>query len=111
MGRSIPRERIYSLCQKRIQISENSFLGFFGEQGEAQNFSTQNFVHFGWFRGTNDGKVYLENANNIICYDRTRTSLFFSRSSFSPPFRHGYELIILRRFKCIDFVELYLDFV
>ena len=51
VGRSIPMERIYSLCQKRIQISENSFLGFFGEQGEAQNFSTQNFVYFGWFRG------------------------------------------------------------
>ena len=82
VGRSIPRERIYSLCQKRIQISENSFLGFFGEQGEAQNFSTQDFVHFGWFRGTNDRKVYLESANNIICYDQTATSLFFSRSSF-----------------------------
>ena len=40
VGRSIPRERIYSSCQERIQISENSFLGFFGEQGEAQNFST-----------------------------------------------------------------------
>ena len=77
VGRSVPRERIYSLCQKRIQISKNSFLGFFGEQGGAQNFSTQNFFHFGWFKGTNDGKVYLENANNVICYDRTATGLFF----------------------------------
>ena len=51
VGRSIPMECIYSSCQERIQISENSFLGFFGEQGEAQNFSTQNFVYFGWFRG------------------------------------------------------------
>ena len=58
VGRSISRERIYSLCQKRIQILENSFLGFFGEQGEAQNFSTQNFVHFCWLRGANGGRVY-----------------------------------------------------
>ena len=78
VGRSIARERIYSLCQKRIQISENSFLGFFGEQGEAENFSTQNFVHFGWHRGTNDDKVYLESANNIICYDRRRIPTSFS---------------------------------
>ena len=56
VGRSIPMECIYSSCQERIQISENSFFGFFGEQGEAQNFSTQNFVYFGWFRGQMSAK-------------------------------------------------------
>ena len=65
---------------------------------------------------------------NIILYNKYRTqiiwfvfiarrpaSCFFSRSSYPPPpfltWLIGYEWIIFWRITCIDFVNIYLDFV